>query len=132
MWALFCQSLVNGLQALSREDAAIWFFLAVALPVSFYGLLRPGEWAKLRRRAVKLPSDALAAGRNAAVLSLERPKNQAAMGRWQVTLIEHPTALAWLIWLCEGLDPESLVFPGGASKMKKHFAMLCQQMCLVP
>jgi len=64
-----------------RKRGMVWAAFGVGCAVQFYTLLRPGEWLKLRRLHVRLPT--MSSFRHHIHLALADPKNKRAMGKFQ-------------------------------------------------
>jgi hypothetical protein len=123
MWALFVSGILHA-QMLDTASAFSWFGAAIGILCSFWGLLRPGEWCKLRRRDVLLPGEHLSSGDQRVVLNLNRPKNQRSMGKQQVAIVDHVVAVRWLKWYCAYLPESVLLFPGGLPKFRSRLKQL--------
>ena len=73
-----------------------WDRFAAVVLVTFFGITRPGEVLKTRRRELLLPSDLVAEGSNAKYLKILGPKSQhRGLGLVQHTKIDEPTVTAF-------------------------------------
>ena len=103
-----------------------WISFGVGVITCFTGLLRPGEWAKLCAKHVSLPGSLKASDATfCVVLALLSPKNSRTMGRQQVCLISNTVVVRWLVWLCSGMHPDTLLFAGGTGKFRSLFQEAC-------
>ena len=100
--------------------------LVVLSRVGFYGLLRPGELFGLKRCDVLIQLDH--ADGPVAVLVLRRPKNRAAMGRQQFSLVRDPRTVAWLAWLVQDLADSANLWPSTGVKFRTLFGELCARL----
>ena len=78
-----------------------WLIFGITLRVGWWGLLRPGEIFKLRRKDMRWPTSKLHP--NVLVVTILDPKNRNFMGRMQVVKIADPNTIAWVIWYMENL-----------------------------
>ena len=62
------------------------------------------------------------------VLVIDDPKNAEQMGRQQVVTIRDPICIRWLVWICEGLPQDALVFPGGVVSYNRRLRLLLSLM----
>jgi len=99
--------------ALEPWKADLWWPFGVALQAAFFGLLRPGELYRLRRRDVRLPGLRSLLAAPVAVFTIREPKNRRFAGRLQVRAVRAPEVVEWLGWLLEDLPPDGLVWPHG-------------------
>jgi len=102
--------------------------MAVLIRLGFFGLLRPGEIGKLKRRDLKLGT--LADGMQVAIVALIDPKNRAAMGRAQFTTISDPGTVRWLAWYIEQVPGHCNLWPYNLQKFRELFKILVQNLGL--
>ena len=85
--------------------ADVWIPFGLQLWLGYEGLFRPGELARICRRHLSLPSNAVCSFTNCILVLIEEPKNRATFGRMQTSIIRHPALIRWLEWLCVDLPP---------------------------
>eukprot|EP00971_Amphidinium_carterae_P269424 5344882-Amphidinium_carterae.1 len=97
------------LKVLLALASAAWVLsqprLAIGFLISFLGLLRPGEWATLRRQHIVLPSD-LSGAEAAMTIAIMQSKTSTRGPRIQSVLISDPLVVC-LIQAVIGADPPS-------------------------
>ncbi len=122
--AIFVTSLLNGFW-LEPERSHLWIPFGILCWVSFVGLLRPGEAVGLRGRDVVLPSFLHTALVDAAIVSIDNPKNRRYLGRRQVSKIDNKLATDWLRWLTDSMHPDLKLFPGSLATFRSLFRSAC-------
>jgi hypothetical protein len=98
--------------------------MAVLMRVAFYGLLRPGEVFRLKCMDVLVRNAGLASA--VAILVIRHPKNRTALGRRQFSVVRHPSTVAWLAWLVEGLPPGANLWPSTGTVFRNLFRELVE------
>ena len=100
-----------------------WYLTAAALLCGFYGLLRPGELAALRRAHVRVPSDHIGfGGRPRAIVCVVRAKTRHRAARTQSVIIHNEVAVKLLDVLVRGLHLNELLAPGGTAGLRERFS----------
>ena len=88
----------------TSPDRCKYCIFAVMLQVGFHGLLRPREIFCLKVKHIMATADGVC-------LVLIDPKNRFAMGRVQHCLIRSLMIREWMLWVIEGLKPDSYIWP---------------------
>jgi hypothetical protein len=118
--AMFLECLMQGF----IDDplrCRMWLALAVLCRIGFFGLLRPDEVAKLRRRDVAFPHEILFGMTGQMVVSIGKPKTARAFGRTQFVIIDDCITVSWAVWLFADLEPDEKLFPGSVLSLDKLF-----------
>jgi len=120
MFVLFLQALDLGMRA-SGQVRRLWFSLAILIRIGFYGLLRPGEGAKLRRSDVMIIQPFMKP--RVAVLAIASPKTQRVLGagRSQFTTIRDTATVDWLAAFVSGMPPEQRLWPSSRGVYNLRF-----------
>lgn len=99
-----------------------WSLFACAIAGSFYGILRPGEFLKLKRSDVLLPSDRCSDDSNAVFLKIGEPKTRfRGRGRTQHATIKDPATVQLLERFLRPMRFNQLVYPISPSSFRRRW-----------
>ena len=102
-----------------------WPLTAAALLSGFYGLLRPGEIAGLRRGHLRLPSDGAGLVNSPTlIIALVRPKTRHRAARLQSVVVRNAIAITAVHSAVNLLPRRCLLVPDGVAGFAKRFAQL--------
>ena len=99
-----------------------WRLFACAIAGSFYGILRPGEFLKLRRSDVLLPSDIYSENSGTVFLKIGEPKTRfRGRGRTQHASVHDPFAVQLLERFLKPMKFNQLVYPISPSSFRRRW-----------
>ncbi len=99
-----------------------WGLFACAIASSFYGILRPGEFLKLRRSDVLLPSDIHTENAGKVFLKIGEPKTRfRGRGRVQHATVQDPFTVKLLERFLSSMKYNQLVYPISPSSFRRRW-----------
>ena len=121
---LFLRALELARAEATRAEGWPWLSLAVLIRTGFFGLLRPGEITKLKRRDVQI---VLKSGSPPlALIALRDPKTSyvEGAGAHQFVCIREVATVQWLAYFVAGLKPEEPLWPRAKEVFTRFFKQL--------
>ncbi|CAE7464969.1 unnamed protein product [Symbiodinium sp. CCMP2456] len=101
-----------------------WFRWAAATATIFYGIARPGEVLKARRRDLLTPADLLDPHHKWVYLKIGKPKSRKRAAKVQHVKLDDPQIVAFVSLIWEELDPNELLYPGSAGVYRRRWDRL--------
>jgi len=87
--------------------------------LSFYGLLRPGEY--LRAKVSDFKTFSVGMCNIVGVLAIREPKTRAWLGRSQFSTVRDSASCRWLLYFLWGRGPDESLWPSTAYRFRKLF-----------
>ena len=126
MFVLFLQALDLGMRSFGNTRH-LWFALAILIRLGFYGLLRPGEGAKLKRSDIMIVQPFMKPC--VAVVAISAPKTQRVLGagRSQFTTIRDTATVNWLAAFVAKMSPDQKLWPSSRGVYNLRFAEVAKR-----
>lgn len=127
--ALLVVLLATGKSFTGRAREGYWAAM-LATWISFEGLLRPGETSVLRVSDLCFPDGVAGVdSQEGLVVTIRKPKTR-RLWQTQFVLIKCPELIAWLLWWCEGVPRDRLLFRMGRRQWYRLFKLGLERLLL--